>query len=279
MEHFTEHFTEIFLWATFLFLIDITQLYFMCPAPKSSKKRNVLAPKPPYIHPPSHYSHIFIVDALLCAVAATLTISLAIVLQNPYLPIVTGLLEAKLGLIAHEASHGAAPKWLGWLYDAAMGSKSQWIAKHNKQHHIVTNTLKDPDIQLAPLMRIHPSQPHYWFHKYQHIYQFPLFCAIPFGLRLQGVIYLHMNCELWEILQHWILAAPATFLYLIWPILKYGRGGIVYFLVENFTVGLVYGECVRGAKRRESTSVAGTSALLHCPNSSLVQGVSLVLAT
>mmetsp|Transcript_19292 Transcript_19292/g.35827 ORF Transcript_19292/g.35827 Transcript_19292/m.35827 type:complete len:323 (+) Transcript_19292:95-1063(+) len=213
----------------------------MCPAPKSSKKRNVLAPKPPYIHPPSHYSHIFIVDALLCAVAATLTISLAIVLQNPYLPIVTGLLEAKLGLIAHEASHGAAPKWLGWLYDAAMGSKSQWIAKHNKQHHIVTNTLKDPDIQLAPLMRIHPSQPHYWFHKYQHIYQFPLFCAIPFGLRLQGVIYLHMNCELWEILQHWILAAPATFLYLIWPILKYGRGGIVYFLVENFTVGLVYG--------------------------------------
>ncbi|GMH48069.1 hypothetical protein TrLO_g12613 [Triparma laevis f. longispina] len=210
----------------------------MCPPPSI---RRLLPPKPPNLHLPSHYSSWFIADALICAILATLSISLAIHFENPYLPILTGLLEAKLGLIAHEASHGAAPKWLGWLYDAAMGSKSQWIAKHNKQHHILTNTLNDPDIQLSPVMRIHPDQPYHWIHKYQHLYQFPLFCLIPFGLRLQGVIYLHLNCPIQEIIQHWILAAPASYLYFVWPLQKYGGHGIIYFLVENFTVGLVYG--------------------------------------
>ena len=144
-------------------------------------------------------------------------------------------------VIAHEAAHGAAPRWLMWLYDAAMGSKSQWIAKHNKQHHIKTNTLHDPDIQLSPVMRIHPDQPHYWFHKYQHIYQFPLFCLIPFGLRVQGVIYLHSECPMHEIVKHWTLATPATVLYFVWPTMTFGLPGLKFFLVENFTVGLIYG--------------------------------------
>ena len=144
-------------------------------------------------------------------------------------------------MIAHEAAHGAAPKWLAWMYDAAMGSKSQWISKHNKQHHIKTNTLHGPDIQLSPVMRIHPDQPHYWFHKYQHIYQFPLFCLIPFGLRLQGVMYLHCECGWSEILKHWVLATPASILYFAWPLLKFGAPGLKFFLVENFAVGLIYG--------------------------------------
>jgi hypothetical protein len=112
------------------------------------------------------------------------------------------LAEAKLGLIAHEASHQCrgCPFFLAWLYDTAMyvatlipepaclqrslspftllalpfalarrGSHSQWMAKHNKGHHLKTNTLEDPDMQMSPIMRVHPAQPRNWWHKYQHI--------------------------------------------------------------------------------------------------------------
>jgi hypothetical protein len=77
----------------------------------------------------ARYPLTFILDALACCTLATLLIYYAPVHGSSLYAVAAGFFEAKLGLIAHEASHGGAPRWLGWLYDCAMGSRSQWIVK------------------------------------------------------------------------------------------------------------------------------------------------------
>ena len=58
-----------------------------------------------------------------------------------------------------------------------------WIHQHTLGHHIETNVEnQDPDIlSSVPGMRMSPGTVKKWYHRYQHIYMFPLFFMILFG--------------------------------------------------------------------------------------------------
>lgn len=75
-----------------------------------------------------------------------------------------------------------------------------WATEHTISHHINTgqvddeNHLLDPDILLpSPVMRWHPNEPLYWFHKYQHFYVYPFIAVGGAGLAFVELISLLRN--------------------------------------------------------------------------------------
>lgn len=190
---------------------------------------------------PHEYDTYFYIDAAVWCTVACFSLMRAISLNDVTYMVFVAMAESKLGLIAHEACHGVGPEVLTYLYDFALGSRLEWIMKHNKGHHLKTNTMDDPDIQASPILRIHPKQPRYWYHSMQWLYQYPLFCLVPFALRLNGVVYLHAHGSLSELIVHYILSIPAAFLYLVWPVMLYGVWGLRFFVLSNAALGLIYG--------------------------------------
>ncbi|GMI30904.1 hypothetical protein TeGR_g2935 [Tetraparma gracilis] len=191
------------------------------------------------------YYAVYVLDAVVMCSICLFSIFHYLNSESLLWSVPVALAEAKLGLIAHEASHQCrgCPFFLAWLYDTAMGSHSQWMAKHNKGHHLKTNTLEDPDMQMSPIMRVHPAQPRNWWHKYQHIYQLPLFFCVAWSLRIQGIIHINTSPTVsWkEFLTHYILAAPATFLYIVLPLYMKGPKGLAFFFMCNGILGITYG--------------------------------------
>jgi linoleoyl-CoA desaturase len=101
---------------------------------------------------------------------------------------VLGWWLATVGLaVQHDANHGAlfARPWLNALCglgdDLIGGSSLIWRHHHVVGHHVFTNDAEqDPDAFAGvPFLRLHPSNPQKWYHKYQHIY---------FGF-LTGIMY------------------------------------------------------------------------------------------
>ena len=100
-------------------------------------------------------------------------------------PVVAALICALLGIcfgaigfnIMHEgchqsfSRHGWLNKLTGYSLNFLGGSAYFWKQKHNISHHTYTNIEgMDHDIDLAPFMRLHENQKHYWFHRFQHYY-------------------------------------------------------------------------------------------------------------
>jgi linoleoyl-CoA desaturase len=112
-----------------------------------------------------------------------------------------GLLAVSLGLalagigfnITHDANHGSySPhRWLNrsmrWTLDLIGGSSYVWRVKHNVVHHTFTNISgADGDIEQLPFMRLAPDQRRRWFHRYQHVYTWPLYGAFAVKWQLLG---------------------------------------------------------------------------------------------
>jgi len=90
--------------------------------------------------------------------------------------------------IMHDANHGAFSRhrWLNRLvsYVADILGTSSWLwrFKHNVLHHSATNIEGiDTDIAQAPFARLSPGQPWRTWHRYQHVYLWPLYGF--FGLK------------------------------------------------------------------------------------------------
>jgi linoleoyl-CoA desaturase len=84
--------------------------------------------------------------------------------------------------IQHDGSHGAYSKhpWINKMMaltlDLLGGSSYGWACKHNIVHHTYSNiTGHDDDIEIGILGRLSPHQKHYRFHRWQHIYLWPLY--------------------------------------------------------------------------------------------------------
>ena len=110
-----------------------------------------------------------------------------------------GIASAHVGLtIQHDANHGAfstSPllnKLGGMTMDLIGASGVCWEYQHVIGHHQFTNlhnpgtsgdrNENDPDVFSSfPLMRMHPDNPRKAYHKYQHIYAFPLFAMMTLG--------------------------------------------------------------------------------------------------
>lgn len=95
-----------------------------------------------------------------------------------------GVVQGLIGVnISHDALHGAytsSSRWnkvLGYTFDFVGLSSYVWKITHNFVHHIYTNVPGvDHDIGKGPVLRFSPKDKHYWFHRFQHIYFFPLYC-------------------------------------------------------------------------------------------------------
>jgi linoleoyl-CoA desaturase len=93
-----------------------------------------------------------------------------------------GLAVAGIGFsIMHDGNHGAfsrrplVNRLSGASLDLIGGSSYLWRHKHNVFHHTFTNLAGvDDDLNAGPFLRLAPTQRHYWFHRYQHIYEVPL---------------------------------------------------------------------------------------------------------
>jgi len=98
-----------------------------------------------------------------------------------------GLAIAAIGFnIQHDGGHGAYSRHR-WINKAAAmtldllgGSSLIWAHKHNGLHHTFTNISgHDDDINLGLIGRLSPHQPHRWWHRWQHVYLWPLYGMLP----------------------------------------------------------------------------------------------------
>ncbi|MDX6645466.1 MAG: linoleoyl-CoA desaturase [Miltoncostaeaceae bacterium] len=94
-----------------------------------------------------------------------------------------GLALAGIGFaIAHDANHGALLRGrrrnriLGLSFDLIGASSYVWRTKHNGAHHSFTNVVgADADIDQLPLLRLAPDQARRRFHRWQHLYAWPIY--------------------------------------------------------------------------------------------------------
>ena len=97
-----------------------------------------------------------------------------------------GLAAAGIGMgVMHEANHGSYPvhpvlrRALGFSLDLLGGSSYIWRFQHNVNHHTFTNVVNaDNDITIGRIARLSPAQQHRWFHRFQHLYLWPLYSLL-----------------------------------------------------------------------------------------------------
>jgi linoleoyl-CoA desaturase len=90
--------------------------------------------------------------------------------------------------IQHDANHNAffatstkrlsrANRIVGWSMFVVGTDANRWLYRHNTLHHGSPNVVGlDSDINLGPLARLAPFQRRYFWHRYQHIYLWSLYC-------------------------------------------------------------------------------------------------------
>src|SRR5574341_242633 len=94
-----------------------------------------------------------------------------------------GLAVAAVGFnIQHDGAHGGytdsklVGRMMAFALDIMGGSSYFWRWKHNVLHHTYPNiTGADDDIDVGPLARLAPQQPRFGFHRFQHLYMWPLY--------------------------------------------------------------------------------------------------------
>lgn len=99
------------------------------------------------------------------------------------LMVLLGLGIAAIGFnIQHDGGHGASSRRAAWnrvaacFLDLVGGSSYVWSWKHNRIHHQYANVDGvDADIDAAPFLRLAPTQPHRFWHRFQHWYAWGLY--------------------------------------------------------------------------------------------------------
>ena len=85
----------------------------------------------------------------------------------------------------HDGAHGSFStnkkmNWLmGFMLDVIGGSQMLWRQKHNVLHHTYTNiNALDSDLHTSGMLRFHPEQRWWPWHRWQHVYAFPLYSLL-----------------------------------------------------------------------------------------------------
>lgn len=97
--------------------------------------------------------------------------------------ILLGVLTSAIGFnVMHDGAHGSFSNnprlntLAAFTLDFLGASSFMWNTKHNVVHHAYTNIEGvDDDIEAGMLLRMAPQQKRYAFHKYQHVYVWPLY--------------------------------------------------------------------------------------------------------
>lgn len=114
--------------------------------------------------------------------------------QAVLLAVSLGLALAGIGFnLIHDANHGSYSdrrrlnRTMQWSLDVIGGSSHIWRVKHNVVHHTFTNISgADSDIEQLPFLRFADDQPSLWFHRFQHIYAWPLYGLFAIKWQLTG---------------------------------------------------------------------------------------------
>ena len=84
--------------------------------------------------------------------------------------------------IMHDGNHGSYSKnktinyLMGFTMNLIGGNQMYWKQKHNILHHTYTNiTEMDDDLNTGGLLRLSPDQEWHPWHRFQHIYAFPIY--------------------------------------------------------------------------------------------------------
>ncbi len=114
---------------------------------------------------------VFFADSFLTALAASFTLALG---------------AALVGFnIMHDGAHGSysesprVNRMMAWTLDMLGGSQMFWRHKHNVLHHTYTNIEGlDDDLDTSGLLRLSPAQRWRPWHRFQHVYAFPLYSLL-----------------------------------------------------------------------------------------------------
>ncbi len=89
--------------------------------------------------------------------------------------------------LVHEGAHGSycGDRTINWLVGSSAGligaCQLLWKHKHNVLHHTYTNVEEmDTDIHSYGVLRWSPLQPWRPWHRFQHLYAFPVYSLLPF---------------------------------------------------------------------------------------------------
>jgi linoleoyl-CoA desaturase len=187
--------------------------------------------------------------------------------------IMLGLLTSGIGFnIMHDGSHGSFSK-NKWLNRAAaltldlLGASSvMWKNKHNLIHHTYTNIHGvDDDIEAKPFLRLAPTQKHYKWHKYQHLYFWFLYGLLYlfwifftdykkyFSSKVGNVPIKKLDAA--DHIFFWFFKALHFFMYILLPIRLCGLvPWLCGFFVYTFTTGVVLSMVFQLAHTVEETS-------------------------
>lgn len=196
-------------------------------------------------------------------VTTALTFYLVLVFFTPQwfialpLCVLLGINLALIGFnIMHEGGHQSFSrhKWLNqtsaYFLNVLGANAYFWKIKHNINHHTYTNIEgMDSDIDVKPFMRLHESQPRYWFHQFQHVYWVFLYGISyvvwifyhDFEKYFTGKIAANSDAKL-ETKEHiifWVTKVLYTFVYIILPIIMVGFvEALIGFIIITFVCGL-----------------------------------------
>jgi len=190
-------------------------------------------------------------------------------LMSFVLATIVGLASMQIGVcIQHDGSHGAFAesrllnRFAGWTLDLISASAFTWEIQHVLGHHAYTNLVdfrdksgsvalktqnasttssssqvtatsqeeSDPDVFGSfPFVRMHPVQPRFWYHRYQHIYAPFLFSLMTVSKVLQQdfqvifnwrLLHIDATCrysERWNRIRFWLMKFLSTMYMLVLP--------------------------------------------------------------
>jgi linoleoyl-CoA desaturase len=206
--------------------------------------------------------------------------------QGLPLAILLGLFAAGIGLnVQHDGGHGAysSRPWVNRLMARTLeligGSSYLWRWKHGVFHHTYVNISgHDTDIDLGHLARLSPHQKRLAFHRWQHLYLWPLYgflsikwqCVDDFRKLLLGRIKEHRvpRPTGWELVI--FIVGKLVFFALAFGIpLQFHSLGVVlgYYAVSGIVTGFLLSVVFQVAHCVEEAAFpvphAGTGRLAH----------------
>lgn len=173
--------------------------------------------------------------------------------------VILGFNLALIGFnIMHDGGHKSFSKYAvvnniaAHFLNVLGGTAHFWDVKHNVNHHTFTNIEGlDSDIDVKPFMRLHPDQPHRWYHRFQHIYWIFLYGISyvvwifyeDFQKYFSGRINPQFPKKALTTNQHlvfWFTKLTYIFLYIVLPITLVGwLWWLIGFFVITFVCGVV----------------------------------------
>jgi linoleoyl-CoA desaturase len=173
--------------------------------------------------------------------------------------IIMGVNVAAIGFnVMHDGAHGSysskqwVNKFMGFSLNVLGGNVYLWSQKHNINHHSYTNVEGlDDDIDIKPFIRVHSTQPRYWFHRFQQYYSLFLYgltylfwvFSNDFNKYFSGKIAEHTKMRKMDMPEHfnfWLSKILYIGLFIVMPFFFVGIiPTIVGYLVMAFTAGVV----------------------------------------